>query len=627
MMVNKTPVIISFLIVLMMINTTLAESYAVPPQVACEKADNIITQLRLGYEKIEWQIGDEGRLITMFLVIETYMEDARDDPVDELDDKIAVLAMSCKEYLDWLDSEGKILTATDHRIEFFYNTAVDYRNRKVSPVNTIYVGTDTKEEIRASQMKDFNVMYDMDTNIVHLSCGKKDKEATLKDVFYKLQDSGVTLLYRESPDVWVMKTTIVIEPDMTFRIENPKPTTYLWLKLANCGNSPSRIIVNGNLHMDSIRISSWDPVTETFLMDATAPRAEIKFNGGSGIIQHCRLEQLGYASSTRQTHGITVIESDNVKIYDNTIIGGFQGINIQHSHDITARGNVIEDPFDTGILLEDRSYKCNILSNIVSGSGRHGIMIFDKCRDSSILTNTLHDNFGHGIKVFKGCYNLDISENIAKDNFRKGIAVFASKDLQINRNIVINGTGIVVSHKSKNCTISDNRFENVTIAIGLIGVDNDVITVGEAINVAYEEFEIYSEYNIVLGMYGDVTGCTVSNNDIRICTIDGIKLVNTHYNTIHKNTILLSEKYGIMLIGSWFNELSDNEIANVGKAKYCATENSFDNTLIKNDNTYILTDRGCTIISVDINKDGCINLNELDDLGLYIIGRVRWWFS
>ena len=627
--------IISVIMILVMVVVSLgfviqdakADSYAVQPDVACEKGEKIITQLKIGYEKMEWQIDDEGRLMTMMMVLETYMVDARDDPVNDVDNKIATFAIGCKEYLDWLDSQGRMLTATDRRIELFYRTAVDYRNRKVSPVNTIYVGDDTRKDAEAAARKDFIVSYDIDTNIVHLDCGEDDKEATLKELFYKLQDIGVTLLYRESPDVWVMKTTIVIEPGMRLVIENPKPTTYLWLKLANCGSSPSRIIVKGELQMDSVRVSSWDPVGETFLTDATAPRAEIKFDGGTGIIQHCHLEQLGYASASRQTHGVTVIESKDVKIYDNIIIGNFQGINIQHSHNVTVRGNVIEKPFDTGILLEDRSYKCGILANIVSEAGRHGIMVFDGCRDSTIMSNTLHDNFGHGIKIFKGCCDLKISENIAKDNFRKGIVVFACKDLTIDKNILINSTGIVISHKSSNCTISDNRFENVTTGIALIGVASDLITVGEAINVAYEEFEIYSEYNIIEEMFGDVTECTVERNDLRICSDEGIKLLNSHYNEINCNTITNSERYGIILIGSWFNHLESNEIDTVRISKYSATKNSYENILEKGGRTYYLTDRGCTVDSVDINRDGCINIDELGYLGTYIIERISWWFS
>lgn len=602
-------------------------SATVLPSSAIEKGNKIIDQMKIGYPSFETKIGDEGRLATMLLVLDTYMIENQDEPVDDVDNDLAVFAISCKEYIDGLEEKGTALTSIDRRIEFFYTDAVDYRNRKVSPVSTIYVGADTKEDIDESMNKDFTVVYDSDNNILHLYRNGSTEEVTLNDIFYKLQDESMTLLYRESPNVWVMKTTIIVEPGIQLVIKNPKPITYLWLKLANCGSSPSRIIVKGELVMDAVRISSWNPVTETFLTDATAPRAEIKFDGGSGVIQHCRLEQLGYASSTRQTHGITVLDAQDVKIYDNIIVGGFQGINIQHSHDVIVRGNVIEDPFDTGILLENRSRNCNILSNIVSGSGRHGIMVFNMCTDSNIFSNTLHDNFGHGIKIFRSCKRLDISENIAKDNIRKGIAVFACEDLQINRNIVINGTGIVVSHRSKNCTISNNRFENVTVAIGLIGVESGVITVGEAINVAYEEFEIYSEYNIVGWMYGDVTECTVTNNDIRVCSKEGIKLVRAHHNTVSQNTILGSERYGIILIGSWYNGFSGNEIANVKKAKYCATEYSYENTLTKKGTEYILTDRGCTITSVDINRDGCINIQELDDLGLYIVERIKWWFS
>jgi parallel beta-helix repeat protein len=378
--------------------------------------------------------------------------------------------------------------------------------------------------------------------------------------------------------------------------------------------------------MDAVRVSSWDPVGETFLLDATAPRGEIIFRGGNAMIQHCRIEHLGYASASRQTHGLTVVNCTDVRIYDNTIIGGFQGINIQYSSGVVARGNVIEEPFDTGILIENGSTSCDLVSNIINASGRHGIMIFDRCTDLRVTLNTLSNNMGHGIKVFKWCHDLDINQNIAKDNYRKAIAVFACNDLKISDNIAINGTGIFVSHKSDGIEITANRLINTTTAIALIGTSDDPQTISEAIDVSYEEFEIYSEYNIIGSMYGDVTYCAVEKNDIRGCQNEGIKLYKSHHNKVKHNTITGSEKYGIQLIGSWHNRFLGNEIDQVGKAKYSAIDNSYGNHIVKHGTEYTLTDRGCVVSAVDVNEDGCVNLNELGLMSSYIIESIRRWF-
>jgi|GEM_PF-2859755 len=618
--------VIGMVVTLIFMATGHAESYAVTPEIAIEKGTKIIDTLKVGYQSFEAQVGDEARLVTMLSVLDTYMRDNRDAPVNDIDDDLAVFAIDCKEYLDSLEEKGVTPTAIDRRIEFFYKAAVDYRNRKVSPVNTIYVGTDTKKEIEESKNKDFDVVYDTDNNVLHLFRNGSTEEVTLNDIFYKIQDNGMTLLYRESPDVWILKTTISVEPGMRLVIKNPKPTTYLWLKLANCGSSPSRIIVYGELVMDAVRVSSWDPVADTFMMDPTSPRGEIKFIGGSGIVQHCRIEHIGYASASRQTHGITTIDCTDVKIYDNTIVGGFQGINIQHSSGVIVRGNVIDEPFDTGILLENGSVNCDLLSNIVNASGRHGIMVFDRCHDCDVSLNTLSNNVGHGIKVFKWCHDLGIDQNIAKDNMRNAIAVFACENLTISDNLVTNGSGIFVSHKSDGVTIIENRLVNTTTAIALIGTSDEPQKFIEAIDVSYNEFEIYSEYNIVESMYGDVTHCLVKNNDIRVCSREGIKLFHAHHNDVDHNTIVGSEKYGILLIGSWYNRFVENDVGSAGKAKYGAISNSYENHMVKHGVEYTLTDRGCVVSDVDANGDGCVNANELGLLVSYIIESIMSWF-
>jgi len=419
----------------------------------------------------------------------------------------------------------------------------------------------------------------------------------------------------------------VVEKGITLSIVNPKPTTYLWLKLANCGNSPSRIIVRGDLTMDSVRVSSWDTVLQTFREDATEPRGYIRFDGGTGIIQHCRLEHLGYASASRDTHGIATMDcSEGVRLYDNTIMRGFQGINIKRSSDVFVSGNIIEKPFDTGILMEYGSHDCDILSNIVNSSGRHGIMVFGECSDCAVSYNTLSANANHGIKICKDCKNMQISDNIAKDNLYKGIVLFACKDMNITNNIVINGTGIAVSHKSSGITISDNRVINATTAIGLIGTIKDIRTVREAIDVSYEEFEVYSEYNIVSSMYGDVSKCVVTRNDIRGCINDGVKVCNSHHNKISRNTITDSDRFGINIIESWECQFADNEIDRTGESKYNVAGHSPDNTLVKSSRTYALTDRGCVSTAVDLNRNGFVDLDEFKLLIPFVIEEVTGWF-
>ena len=610
----------------MVIGITSAETPMISPDVALEKCMKLMTERKMGYINTDDEMLADAQLTKKLAIIVDYMEKNREEPLNDIDNGIVSLSICCKEYLDIVEEEGRIFTSMDWKINLFHTQTVDYRNRKVSPVNSVYAGADTKEEIAESMDKDFEILYDPENNILHVYRNGSTEEATLSDIFYKLHDESMTLLYRESPDVWVLKTTIYVEPGMRLVIKNPKPTTYMWLKLANCGNSPSRIIVSGELVLDAIRVSSWDSVKGTFIIDATSPRGEIKFDGGKGLIQHCRIEHLGYASASRQTHGITLVNCTDVKIYDNTIIGGFQGINVQHSSGVVVRGNVIEKPFDTGILMENESFDCDLISNIINASGRHGIMVFDRCKNSRITLNTLSNNFGHGIKVFKWCHGLDINQNIAKDNMGKAIAVFACDDIEIKENIAINGTGIFVAYKSSGCDISSNRLTNMTTGIALIGTTLAPSTISESIDISYDEFEIYSEYNIEDSMYGDVTYCTVDKNDVRVCQNEGIKLYSAHHNSANHNTITGSDKFGIHLIGSWYNTFGENEIDYVGKAKYSAIDNSYKNTLMKNGIKYTLTDGGCVVRVVDVNEDGRVNLNELGLMLEYIFESVTGWF-
>ena len=66
---------------------------------------------------------------------------------------------------------------------------------------------------------------------------------------------GPSLIKNESPGVWLLDASIKIKDGATFYINS---TDTEWLKVNSTAGSAHNIIPQGNMRIDSIRLTSWD---------------------------------------------------------------------------------------------------------------------------------------------------------------------------------------------------------------------------------------------------------------------------------------------------------------------------------------------------------------------------------
>src|SRR5438094_3548955 len=120
--------------------------------------------------------------------------------------------------------------------------------------HTILPSSTSTQSNNSSSITSSCINYDPSLRTITVTCGS----TRLTDIYKKLHDSKV--LAKQSPDgVWLLKANLVIAKEATLHI-NSNDTK--WLKISSTGlaSIPNSIDVHGTLKIDSIRITSWDPV-------------------------------------------------------------------------------------------------------------------------------------------------------------------------------------------------------------------------------------------------------------------------------------------------------------------------------------------------------------------------------
>ena len=105
--------------------------------------------------------------------------------------------------------------------------------------------------------------YNPTARVITVSCGS----ATLTDIYNHLH--GNNILSKQSPDgVWLLNAKLVIAKGATLNIDS---TDTKWLKISSDGTNgssasplPNSIDVHGSLKIDSVKITSWNPLTNNY---------------------------------------------------------------------------------------------------------------------------------------------------------------------------------------------------------------------------------------------------------------------------------------------------------------------------------------------------------------------------
>jgi parallel beta-helix repeat protein len=321
------------------------------------------------------------------------------------------------------------------------------------------------------------INYNPTTQTISVSCSNPTR---LTDIDNTLHDT--TILAKQSPvGVWFLRANLVITKGAKLNIDS---TDTKWLKISseqaasssstNAGNViPYHIDVHGTLRIDSVKITSWNPIANNYaitngsreavpagtkgatfngyIINFGAPRPFIKVEHdatGTTNIGNSEIAYLGYESGS----------TSNV---------GSGGLNYYGGNGSIISGNIIHDLY-FGLYSSGVAHMV-IQYNRVYNNANYGLDPHTGTHDMVIRSNVVHDNGAQGIICSLNCYNVLIENNQLYHNEKAGIMFSRNMSSSVARNNIISNEvdGIVLS-QSNNNKIYNNTISNSQYGINLV---------------------------------------------------------------------------------------------------------------------------------------------------------------
>jgi mannuronan 5-epimerase len=302
------------------------------------------------------------------------------------------------------------------------------------------------------------ITYDSSTKVITITCNS----ASLTDIDNQLNDN--TILDKEEQQsnngVWLLNAGIVVAGKATLYINSTDTT---WLKINADGNTEHIIEVYGNLKIDSVKITSWNPATNDY---AKIPAYDedkepelipyIIVEGeatGTTDITNSELAYLNYLS---------YYAGDGSVLKGNHIHDLWFGFYSKGVGDMIIEDNHVHDNTIYGLDPHTGTHDMTIRNNVVHGNGGIGIICSLDCYNITIEGNEVYNNADSGIMFSINMYNSVARNNYVHDE-AKGIFVSASHNNEIYNNTVSDsGDGIYLKSESSKNNIYDNTIINAT---------------------------------------------------------------------------------------------------------------------------------------------------------------------
>jgi mannuronan 5-epimerase len=350
-------------------------------------------------------------------------------------------------------------------------------------------------EVFAQQATQNNcIIYDPAERLISVSC---PSPIHLTDIFGKIQNQDILKKEGGSGNIWILNAAIQVEKGSTLVIDS-KDTR--WLKIVSDGKTAYPITVLGSLKIDSVKITSWDPMTQDYTKFEfdVLPDREHEHTGidavprpyiiveeeatGTTNITNSELAYLGYECgggcsgiSYYGNTGASVIK--NNEIHHNRF--GFYSVGVGNlllennhvhhnfmygfdphtgTHDMVIRNNTVHDHGAMGIICSLDCYNITIEGNKVYNSSGSGIMFSRNMHDSVARNNDVHNE--SKCIFLSQSHNNQVYNNTASNCESQGIYLFHnSVDNKVYNNTLVNATkGIEASDDSKNNVLSNNTI-------------------------------------------------------------------------------------------------------------------------------------------------------------------------
>lgn len=412
-------------------------------------------------------------------------------------------------------------------------------------LNAADIKADSQPEITKSTESDQGkcISYDALQRLIKIKC----QSVRLTDIYNSLNNSSI--LNIESDDnrsnVWILKSGILIDkkggliidsvdtswlkivstptmqlkqesPNMTDEESNQSDDTIIVIKNSSNsnendkannlkvqngivvvskhnGDNPNGIHVHGSLTIDSVKITSWDPMKKDVVKfdygkrpgeehtksdyDTAEPRAFIRVSKdatGTTNITDSEIAYLGYSCS--RCAGISYYGGEGSVIKNSDIHHLLKGYYSKNMGYMLIESNKFHDNYLYGIDPHTGSNNIIIRKNIVYNNNASGIICSKDCHSLLIEGNEVYNNSGAGRGI---SFSINTTNSIARNNYVYDNPRCVAFNRGSNFNEVYNNTllncktGISVSGTSNNL-IHNNKIINASNGISIKNVTNNI---------------------------------------------------------------------------------------------------------------------------------------------------------
>jgi len=350
------------------------------------------------------------------------------------------------------------------------------------------------------------ITFNPTAKVITVSCSS----ATLTDIYNHFH--GNNILSKQSPaGVWLLNAKLVIAKGATLNIDS---TDTKWLKISSSGGTtgsstsplPNSIDVHGTLKIDSVKITSWNSITNNYAItngtrhdlgvgksDATvsgAPRPFItveKDATGTTNIINSEIAYLGYEKGSFSgvgTAGLNYYGGDGSILRGNDIHHLYFGFYSSGVGRLVIENNQVHHNTIYGLDPHTATRDMIIRKNVVHDNGQFGIICSLNCNNITIENNEVYSNgdkdTGAGIMFSRNMVNSIARNNIVHDEVSSAISISQSQNNQIF-NITISNSGVGINLKNS----TSNRIYDNTIINSTKGIDTSTAG-GVASNMIYD---------------------------------------------------------------------------------------------------------------------------------------------
>ena len=305
------------------------------------------------------------------------------------------------------------------------------------------------------------ISYDSDEesgkNTITVSCSHP---LTLTDIYNSIQNQEILGIEdNSSNNTWILDATIVVEKGSTLVI-NSSDTAWLKILAGDKNGDGDRDSVNsirvfGNLIIDSVKITSWDPENNDFIKFEVdiLPSREFEHTGIDAIPRP-------YIKIEDETTGTTNITNSEIAYLGYECGSGCSGISYYGNNgtSIVKNNEIHHDRFGFysvgvgGVVLEDNHVHHNFMYGFDPHTATH---------DMLIRNNTVHDHGAMGIICSLDCYNITIEGNEVYNSAGSGIMFSRNMSDSIARNNDVHDEEkCIFLSQSPNNEVYDNDISN-----------------------------------------------------------------------------------------------------------------------------------------------------------------------